>query len=135
MWVVSNKIEDALLLIKQLGFTYITNLCWVKDRIGMGQYFRGQHELLFFCRKGKPLPYKYINGKKVTVPSVVTHARTEHSKKPHVFYEIIESVSYGPYLELFARNTRDGWDSWGNEIESGFVTRNNEHSLFETGKV
>lgn len=118
MWVVGNKIEDALLLIKQLGFTYITNLCWVKDRIGMGQYFRGQHELLFFCRKGKPLPYKYVDGKKVTVSSVVVHERTEHSRKPHKFYEIIESVSYGPYLELFARNTRDGWDSWGNEVES-----------------
>jgi N6-adenosine-specific RNA methylase IME4 len=48
MWVVNNKLEDALYLIKELGFKYITNVCWVKDKIGMGQYFRGQHELLFF---------------------------------------------------------------------------------------
>lgn len=113
MWVVNNKIEDALFLIKELGFTYITNVCWVKDRIGMGQYFRGQHELLFFCRKGNPMPYKYIDGKKVTLSSVVYEPRDIHSKKPHKFYEVIESISYGPYLELFARNTRENWHSWG----------------------
>ena len=113
MWVVNNKIEDALWLINQLGFKYITNVCWVKDKIGMGQYFRGQHELLFFCRKGNPLPYKYENGKKVTISSVVKHPKSEHSKKPHLFYDIIEKVSYEPYLELFARNERGNWDSWG----------------------
>jgi N6-adenosine-specific RNA methylase IME4 len=113
MWVVNNKIEDALLLIKELGFTYITNVCWVKDKIGMGQYFRGQHELLFFCRKGNPMPYKYKDGKKTTVSSVVIEPRSVHSRKPHTFYDIIEKVSYGPYIELFARNRREGWDSWG----------------------
>ena len=113
MWVVNNKIEDALLLIKELGFTYITNICWVKDRIGMGQYFRGQHELLFFCRKGNPMPYKYKNSKKITISSVVNEPRDIHSKKPSIFYKIIEDISYGPYLELFARNRNNGWDSWG----------------------
>lgn len=113
MWVVNNKIEDALILIKELGFTYITNICWVKDRIGMGQYFRGQHELLFFCRKGKPMPYKHKDGKKVTISSIVNEPRDIHSRKPHHFYNIIEDVSYPPYLELFARNRYDGWDSWG----------------------
>lgn len=116
MWVVANKIEDALLLIKELGFTYITNLCWVKDRIGMGQYFRGQHELLFFCRKGAPMPYKYENGKRITISTVHIEPKSEHSRKPHKYYEIIEKVSYGPYLEVFARNEKEGWHSWGNEV-------------------
>jgi N6-adenosine-specific RNA methylase IME4 len=118
MWVVNNKIEDALRLINELGFTYITNLVWVKDRIGMGQYFRGQHELLFFARKGKPMPYKYEDGgKKVTISSVVIEPREEHSKKPHCFYDIIERISPAPYIELFARNKKEGWTSWGDELD------------------
>jgi N6-adenosine-specific RNA methylase IME4 len=116
MWVVNNKIEDALTLIKELGFTYITNVCWVKDKIGMGQYFRGQHELLFFCRKGNPMPYKYENEKKVTISSVVIEPKDIHSRKPHSFYDIIEKVSYGPYIELFARNRKDGWHTWAPHI-------------------
>jgi N6-adenosine-specific RNA methylase IME4 len=116
MWVVNNKIEDALTVVKELGFTYITNVCWVKDKIGMGQYFRGQHELLFFCRKGSPMPYKYENEKKVTISSVVIEPKNEHSKKPHSFYTMIERVSYGPYIELFARNKRDGWHTWAPHI-------------------
>lgn len=123
MWVVSNKIEDALWLVNQLGFKYITNICWVKDKIGMGQYFRGQHELLFFCRKGNPLPYKYENNKKVTISSVVNHPKSEHSKKPHIFYDIIEKVSYGPYLELFARNEKNNWDSWGPHCDINTVKK------------
>lgn len=113
MWVVNNNLEDAFKLINNLGFKYITNLCWVKDKMGMGQYFRGQHELLFFCRKGNPLPHKYKDGKKVTISTLVNQKKDIHSKKPDIFYDIIESISYGPYLELFARNRREDWFSWG----------------------
>lgn len=113
MWVVNNNLEDAFKLINNLGFKYITNLCWTKDKMGMGQYFRGQHELLFFCRKGDPLPYKYKDGKKVTISTLVNQKKDIHSKKPDIFYDIIESISYGPYLELFARNRRQDWFSWG----------------------
>ena len=116
LWVVNNKISDGLELMRELGFVYLTNMVWVKDRIGMGQYFRGQHELLFFGRKGKPQPYKYENGKRVTISTVVQKPTAHHSKKPDCFYEIIERMSDGPYLEVFARNRRAGWHSWGNEI-------------------
>lgn len=115
MWVVNNMLQDGLDLMKDLGFKYITNLVWVKDRIGMGQYFRGQHELLFFGRKGPPMPYQYEGEKKVTISTVVQEPRTVHSRKPHSFYDIIERSSPGPYIELFARNTRLGWKSWGND--------------------
>lgn len=108
MWVVNNKIEDALQVINAWGFKYISNMCWVKDRFGTGQYFRGQHELLFFCRKGNPLPYKHTRN----ISSIIQEKKTIHSRKPHIFYDVIEQISYPNYLELFARNTRAGWDSW-----------------------
>ena len=116
LWVVNNKLKDGLDLMQELGFTYITNLVWVKDRIGMGQYFRGQHELLFFGRKGRPQPYKYENNKRVTISSVVQKPRERHSKKPDSFYEIIERMSDSPRIEMFARQKRHGWHSWGNEL-------------------
>ena len=59
------------------------------------------------------MPYKHKDGKKVTISSIVNEPRDIHSRKPHHFYNIIEDVSYPPYLELFARNRYDGWDSWG----------------------
>lgn len=130
LWVVNNKLQDGLNLLKELGFTYITNLVWVKNKIGMGQYFRGQHELLFFGRKGKPMPYCYENGKKVTISTVIPAPKSIHSRKPHLVYEIIERQSPAPYLELFARNNRLNWYSWGNELDvnnSGTVTNNQIH--------
>ena len=121
IWVVNNKLQDGLDLMKELGFHYLTNLVWVKDKIGMGQYFRGQHELLLFGRKGKPLPYRYENGKRVTISSAVSLPKQEHSRKPDAFYSIIERTSPGPYLELFARRQRMGWSSWGNEVPCDVV--------------
>jgi len=117
LWVVNNKLQDGLDLMKELGFHYITNLVWVKDKIGMGQYFRGQHELLLFGRKGKPMPYRYEAGKRVTISSVISEPKQDHSRKPDSFYSIIERISHGPYLELFARRKRPGWTAWGNQVE------------------
>jgi N6-adenosine-specific RNA methylase IME4 len=107
LWVTNNFLKDGLRVMEELGFRYITNLVWVKDRFGLGQYFRGQHELCLFGVKGK-LPAR--NRKTSTV---IIEKRRAHSQKPTKIYEIIESVSYPPYLEMFARQTRLGWDSWG----------------------
>lgn len=111
MWVTNNFLEDGLAIMKHWGFKYITNIVWVKNSIGTGQYFRGQHEILLFGRKGDPLPFKHTKN----IPSVVFASKGRHSEKPKQFYNIIEKVSYSPYIELFARNKRDGWDVWGND--------------------
>jgi len=111
MWCINPLIQDALNVIKEWGFTYINNIVWVKNKIGLGYYFRGQHEILLFARRGKPLERKIKN-----IPSVLFADKQRHSQKPIEFYDIIEKISYGPYIELFARNKRDGWDSWGNEV-------------------
>jgi len=113
MWVTNNFLETGLKVLEHWGFKYITNLVWVKNSFGTGQYFRGQHEILLFARKGAPLPFKHEKN----IPSVVYAPKGKHSQKPKEFYRIIEKVSYAPYIELFARNKKDGWDIWGNEVQ------------------
>ena len=118
LWVTNNFLKDGLKIIDKLGFRYITNRVWVKDKFGLGQYFRGQHEILLFAVKGK-LPFKNkvdCNRSKCNVSSVIRGKRTKHSKKPSSVYVDIENISYPPYLEVFAREHRQGWDVWGKEI-------------------
>ncbi len=113
LWATNPKLEEALAVIKAWGFTYKTNLAWVKDRIGMGYWFRGQHELLLVATKGTFKPPT----QSVRRSGVLESPRRGHSQKPDELYEIIETYfPNGKYLELFARNTRPNWTSWGNEV-------------------
>jgi len=112
MWATNPKLEEALTVLNYWQFKYRTNVVWVKDKIGMGYYFRQQHELLLIATRGNPttpLP-------KNRVSSVLNAPRMEHSSKPDIMYEIIEKLyPNANYLELFARNKRKNWTSWGNE--------------------
>jgi N6-adenosine-specific RNA methylase IME4 len=110
MWATNTFLPDALWLMECLGFAYKTNVCWVKDKVGLGQYFRGRHELLLFGIRGKGYDARTDN-KRIT--SVIEAPRTKHSAKPIEAYHLIEARSHGPYLEMFAREPRTGWDSWG----------------------
>lgn len=98
------------------GFKYVTMITWVKDRMGLGQYYRGLTEHCIFARRGV-LPYKIINGKRAQGKTVIMAPKSIHSKKPEEMREMIERVSYPPYIELFAREQHAGWDTWGNECE------------------
>lgn len=112
VWVTNPILFEALPLIEKWGFEYKTNMVWIKDIAGQGFYVKGQHELLLICTKGQHRPDDTLY-----IRSVVQHPRLEHSQKPEVFYEIIEKLyPEGKYLEMFARNKRQGWTSWGNEI-------------------
>lgn len=113
MWATNNYLKDALWLMEELGFRYITNAVWVKHRKGLGQYMRGQHELLLFGAKGRSM----VPDTDCRPPTVIHAERTQHSKKPDEFYDLVETVSNGPYLEVFARRGRPGWHSWGNQIQ------------------
>lgn len=128
LWVTNNFLKDGLKVMENWGFKYKTKITWVKgkwvneklfelDKIGLGQYFRGIDEICLFGVKGS-LPYKIKNGKRQQGKTVIISPREIHSKKPEKMYEYIERVSYYPYLELFARNKRENWDSWGNEVDS-----------------
>jgi len=113
LWATNPKLEEALQVINSWGFTYKTNIVWVKDRIGTGHYVRGLHELLLICVKGSmPTPMEQTRP-----PSVLNSPTRKHSQKPDEVYELLESMYPNrKYLELFARNNREEWTSWGNEV-------------------
>lgn len=113
LWATNPKIREALQVVEAWGFEYRTNMVWVKDKIGMGYYVRGQHELLLISRKGKLPPPDEAN----RVSSVINAPRLDHSRKPDTVYQIIENMyPHQKYIELFARNKRPGWVNWGAEI-------------------
>jgi N6-adenosine-specific RNA methylase IME4 len=120
MWVTNNFLEDGLWLIRRLGYRYITNVVWAKEQMGIGQYFRGQHELLLFGVRGDT--YIPTEGTWSTLlgGGLLDHPRENgkriHSKKPPEAHELIEQASPGRHLELFARDERKGWICWGNEV-------------------
>lgn len=108
LWITNRSLPKGFALIERWGFRYITALTWVKPYFGMGNYFRGQTEHVLFAVKGsQPLKRKDIG-------TVFNAPRGKnHSSKPSEFYDIVESASPGPYLEMFSRNERNGWVSWG----------------------
>lgn len=115
LWVTNNFLKDGLAVMDEWGFRYITTITWMKDRIGLGQYYRGITEHCLFGVKGK-LPYKVINDKRQQGKTGFYAAKTIHSEKPIEMRQMIEKVSYEPRIELFAREETDGWDCWGNEV-------------------
>jgi len=109
LWITNRSLPKGFQLLERWGFRYITMLTWVKPHFGMGNYFRGQTEHILFGVKGsQPL-------KRKDVGTVFNAARGKcgHSSKPEEAYELIESVSPGPYLEMFSRSERAGWTMWG----------------------
>lgn len=116
MWTTNNFIKDAFCLLDEWGFEYITLITWNKDRMGLGQYFRGLTEHCIFACTSKRLPYKTIDGKRQQGVTGFYEAKTIHSRKPIAMREMIEKVSYSPKIEIFARQSLDGWDCWGNEV-------------------
>ena len=109
-------------VIEAWGFTPKTEWVWVKTtldgakiRAGMGHYNRMAHEYLMLGTLGTARP---LNGK--NEPSVICTPRARHSRKPDVFYELIERNSPKPWIELFARGTRQNWSAWGDEALQGF---------------
>ncbi len=115
LWTTNNHLPDALEVMAAWGFKYKTMITWVKDRFGLGQYFRGITEHCLFGVCGV-LPYKIKDGKRQQGVTVIQAPKTGHSIKPTEMYNMIERVSYPPYIELFARTEHPGWDSWGNEV-------------------
>lgn len=120
MWVTNNFLQKGFELLKTWGFEYITLITWQKDRIGLGQYYRGITEHCIFASTKKRLPYKlefHIDGSVTRCQGVTGfyEAKTIHSRKPVQMREMIEKVSYAPRIELFARQQFDRWDCWGDE--------------------
>lgn len=115
MWVTNNFVPDGLKVIEAWGFRYVTMITWMKDRIGLGQYYRGMTEHCMFAVRGNP-GYKITDGKRQQGVTGFYAPKGIHSAKPEQIREMIEKVSFGPYIELFAQKRTDGWDAWGNEV-------------------
>jgi N6-adenosine-specific RNA methylase IME4 len=122
MWVTNNYLPDGIWLLDVLGYRYVTNIAWVKPSFGLGQYFRGQHELLLFgVRKGAKTVTRFRSERK-NLSSVLRAKKDKHSVKPLSSYDLIEARSLCPdpfrRLEMFARvdSGREKWDVWGNEV-------------------
>lgn len=97
-------------ILQAWGFRYITLLTWLKPGLGLGYYFRGCTEHVLFGVRGQaPIPGE------IRLANYFTGPRAEHSRKPDAFLDMVETVSPGPYLEMFSRRARFGWDVWGNE--------------------
>lgn len=116
LWTTNNFLPDALKVMEAWGFTYKTIITWGKDKIGLGQYFRGQTEHCLFGVRGNP-PYKIADGRRQQGRTLILAPRREHSRKPDEMRQMIETVSYPPYIELFARGEApERWDAWGQEV-------------------
>ena len=115
LWTTAPKLEEAFVVLSAWGFTYRTCAVWDKEKMGMGYYFRVQHELLLVATCGNmPVP-----DESARPASVVHEKRGKHSAKPDLFYRIIEGMYPGmSRLEMFSRRKRKGWDRWGNQANA-----------------
>lgn len=117
MWAVMPQLPEALRVIEAWGFEYKTcAFVWVKQTkdeerftTGMGYWTRANAEVCLLATKGSPARLN------ADVHQVVLSPRTEHSRKPDEVAARIERLVPGPYIELFSRRPRDGWDAWGNQ--------------------
>lgn len=126
LWVPNALLPEGLRVMEAWGFSYKSNIVWHKvrkdggsDGRGVGFYFRNVTELILFGVRGKnartlPPGRRQVN--------LISSRKREHSRKPDELYEVIEACSPGPFVELFARGTRSGWDAWGNQSEQYDIT-------------
>lgn len=124
LWVPNALLPEGLAVMQAWGFRYKSNLVWHKvrkdggsDGRGVGFYFRNVTELILFGVKGKNA--RTLSPGRRQVNLLATRKR-EHSRKPDEQYDIIEACSPGPFLELFARGTRQDWASWGHQANSSY---------------
>lgn len=124
LWVPNALLPDGLAVMQAWGFTYKTNMIWHKvrkdggsDGRGVGFYFRNVTEMILFGVRGKNIRTLDPGRRQV---NLIASRKREHSRKPDEQYEVIESCSPGPFLELFARGERDGWTTWGNQANADY---------------
>lgn len=115
MWVTAPRLVESLRVMAAWGFTYKSNIVWRKTtpagkvRMGTGYWARTMHESVLIGTMGKP-------GKFSAFPSLFDGIAREHSRKPEEFYALVNKHTDGlRRADLFARQSRTGFDAWGNE--------------------
>ncbi len=115
LWVTNATLRDGYDVMEAWGFVPRSPLTWIKPRLGLGQYLRNMTEHLLFGTRGKaPVNFR-------GQPTWMFAVAQDHSHKPEEMYPLIERISSGPYLELFARRHQPGWAAWGNQIDSAII--------------
>lgn len=118
MWTVSHLQAEAMDVARAWGFAPVSvAFVWDKGRMGMGYWTRQEVEICHLFKRGRPAR------KSKGVRSLIRAPRREHSRKPDEVYGRVEALVDGPYLELFARQSWQGWSAWGNQT-SKFETAN-----------
>lgn len=116
LWRVASMQEEALAVVRSWGFAPKSEIVWNKlttrgkSHFGMGRYVRASHEVAVVASRGKNIVHDHA------VRSTFEAKVGRHSEKPEVFYDLVEKLAPGPYLELFARRRRVGWTCDGNEL-------------------
>lgn len=115
MWRVSSQVEEAYEVVRAWGFVPKSEIVWEKltasgkPWFGMGRHVRASHETAIVAVRGKPKP------RSRSVRSRFAAVAGRHSEKPEAFYDLIEQLAEGPYVELFARRARPGWTCLGDQ--------------------
>lgn len=124
LWVPNALLPEGLHVMASWGFHYKSNIIWHKvrkdggsDGRGVGFYFRNVTEILLFGVRGKNA--RTLAPARRQVNYIATRKR-EHSRKPDEVYDLIESCSWGPFVELFARGSRKNWLVWGNQAQDDY---------------
>jgi N6-adenosine-specific RNA methylase IME4 len=114
IWTVNAYVEATYGIARAWGFRPVSLLTWCKQPLGIGPggAFATTTEFILYCRAGSD---SEIGRRKAIPTSWFTWPRGGQSEKPEAFLDLVEENFPGPYLELFARRQRLGWDTWGNE--------------------
>ena len=125
MWVPNALLPEGLRVLGAWGFEYKSNIVWHKirkdggsDGRGVGFYFRNVTEILLFGVRGRDVRTLPPGRRQV---NMIQTRKREHSRKPDEQYDLIESCSWGPYLELFGRGVHSpDWTVWGNQADADY---------------
>lgn len=117
LWTTNRFLRDAYGVAEAWGFKFSTLLTWCKAPRGLG--FGGAYatttEFVLFCRRGSLAPQRRWDSTWFGFKRPYVNRAPAHSHKPEGFLDVVEQVSPGPYVELFARRARFGWDYWGDQ--------------------
>ena len=126
LWVPNALLPEGIDVLREWGYQYKSNIVWHKvrkdggsDGRGVGFYFRNVTELVLFGVRGTNARTLAPGRRQV---NLISTQKREHSRKPDELYDVIEACSTGPFLELFARDTRKGWVGWGNQAANYEIT-------------
>lgn len=126
LWATAPKLLEAIKVINAWGFDYKTQAIWDKQTMGMGYWFRGQHEILMVSVRGKFSPPK----QSLRISSVIKEKRSKHSNKPIYIRDMIAKwYPNSDRLEMFARTIGENWDVWGNQVDNSITIKTEQQSL------